>query len=367
MRNIPLMTPTITEEDIEHVSRVLRSGMLVQGKEVETLENRIADYTGTKYAVCVSNGTASLHLSLIALGVGVGDEVILPAFSYIATANVIELVGATPIFIDISLETFNIDETLIESCITPRTKAIIPVHEFGLLSNMELIMKIAQKHKLFVIEDSACALGATQHLKHAGSFGHLGSFSFHPRKAITSGEGGVITTNDPKLAQCLRKLRNHGIDMTSGKMDFVDVGYNYRLTDFQAAMINSQFNRFETILNRKRQIAQEYQQKISNKNIVCPKSSSGSNHTWQTFHILWKGQMSRDNVIIQLKEKGIGSNYGAQCIPAQTYFYNKYQLDSERLFPNSFNAFTNGIALPIYDKIQQEDVQYISDILNTIQ
>ncbi|MES2691169.1 MAG: DegT/DnrJ/EryC1/StrS family aminotransferase, partial [Bacteroidota bacterium] len=223
-RQIPLMIPSVNEDDINCVVNVLRSGQLIQGKEVEALEATIASYTGTAHAICVSNGTATLHLSLLALGIGKGDEVIIPAFSYIATANVVELVGATPVFVDIDLATFNIDETRIEEAITPKTKAIMPVQEFGLISNMEAIMQLAQQHKLYVIEDAACALGAQQNNKAAGSFGHLGSFSLHPRKAITSGEGGIITTNNKQLADKLRILRNHGIDYSTGSMDFVEAG-----------------------------------------------------------------------------------------------------------------------------------------------
>ena len=366
MRNIPLMIPSINEDDISSVVNVLRSGQLIQGKEVEALEKSIAGYTGTDYAVCVSNGTATLHLSLIALGIGKGDEVIIPALSYIATANVVELVGATPVFVDVRLTNFNIDETKIEAAITPRTKAIMPVHEFGLMSNMEAIIQIAKKHSLFVIEDAACALGAKQQNKSAGSFGDLGSFSFHPRKAITSGEGGIITTNNEQLAAKLRILRNHGVDYSSGFMDFVEAGYNYRLTDFQAAMVNSQFKRFDEILAYKQKLANIYLQNITNTAVILPTISETHNHTWQTFHVIWQGDLLRDDLIKILKENGIGSNYGAQCMPSQTYFQKKYKLNSEELFPNALKAFTNGLALPLYDKMSEDDAHYVASIINSI-
>src|SRR5688500_412394 len=201
---IPLTSPDIREEDIQEVVKVLRSGMLVQGQHVQDFETGIASFTETKNAIAVSNGTATLHLALVALGIGPGDEVIVPALSYVATANVVELVGATPVFVDIDLDTFNINVAEIESKITAKTKAIIPVHEFGLACDIETVMQIAEKHNLYVIEDAACALGATQNKKHVGSFGTFGSFSFHPRKAISSGEGGIVTTANEALAAKVR-------------------------------------------------------------------------------------------------------------------------------------------------------------------
>ena len=175
------------------------------------------------------------------LGIGAGDEVIVPAFSYVATANVVEIVGAKCVFVDVERDTFNIDVSKIERAITPRTKAIIPVHEFGLACDISELMKIAEKHNLFVIEDAACALGATENEKFVGTFGQVGSFSLHPRKAVTSGEGGILTTDDDDLAEKFRVLRNHGISMQNGKMDFVAAGFNYRMTDFQAALVRGQF------------------------------------------------------------------------------------------------------------------------------
>jgi len=186
-KQYPLMIPFITDADILAVTEVLQSGMLIQGKHVAILENKISQIAQVEQAIAVSNGTATMHLVLIALGIGKGDEVIVPAFSYVATANVVELVGATPIFVDIDLDTFNIDVSKIKSAITNNTKAIIPVHEFGLASNISEIMAIAVENNLFVIEDAACALGAKENNQPVGSFGIAASFSLHPRKSVTSG------------------------------------------------------------------------------------------------------------------------------------------------------------------------------------
>jgi len=343
---------------------VLRSGNLVQGKEVLLLEEKIADHIGVKHAICLSSGTATLHLSLIALGIGYGDEVIVPAFSYVATANVVELVGATPVFVDIELATFNIDVLQIEQAITPKTKAIIPVHEFGLAAEISYLMEIARKNKLFVIEDAACALGARENDQMVGSFGDLGSFSFHPRKAITSGEGGIVSTNNDKLANEIRILRNHGIEINGTKMNFVRAGFNYRMTDFQAALVGSQFNKLETILAYKQQLAQIYLNEIKHTQIRLPIVPDNKYHSWQTFHLLLESEKRRDELKEYLKVNKIMTNYGAQCIPNMTYYQEKYENDSIAKFSNAYMAFTCGLAIPLYDLLSKEQIIYISKTIN---
>lgn len=363
---IPLASPDINDEDIGEVVRVLKSGMLVQGPEVENLEKRIAAFIGVKHCIAASNGTATLHLSLIAMGIGAGDEVIVPAFSYIATANVVELTGATSVFVDIDIETFNIKTGDLERAITSRTKAIIVVHEFGLAADISRIKLIADKKGIPVIEDAACALGATQNDKQVGSFGRVGSFSLHPRKAISSGEGGLITTDDEGLADTLRILRNHGIRMSNGKMDFVAAGFNYRMTDFQAVLVSSQLKRLPDILKIKKELAEVYFKEIDASKLQLPTIPKGFNHTWQTFHVLLPEDLDQMQVISQLRTRGIGTNYGAQCIPYQTYFAEKYKLNCSTEFPNALRAFKKGLALPIYEKLSGGDIKYISHQLNEI-
>ncbi len=363
---IPLMVPDIQQQDIDAVVNVLKSGMLVQGTNVEALETTISDLLNAKHAIAVSNGTASLHLALVAMGIGKGDEVIVPAFSYIATANVVELVGATPVFVDIKLDSFNINAELIERAITSKTKAVIPVHEFGLACDISAIQQIAKKHNLKIIEDAACALGATENKKYVGTFGDVGSFSFHPRKAITSGEGGILVTNDDELAKKLRILRNHGIEMQNGKMEFVLAGFNYRMTDFQAAMLNSQIKRLADILKIKTEYAAIYLSELNSKKILLPSVPENKNHTWQSFHIILDDEINRDDFIQLLKENNIGSNYGAQCIPCQQFYQNKYALDCEKLFPNSMKAYKQGIAIPLYEKLTANEIHYIISKIKTL-
>lgn len=367
MKFIPLASPNITENEIEAVAEVLRSGNLVQGKNVAELETRVADYLNVKHAVAVSSGTATLHLALVALEIGADDEVIVPAFSYVATANVVEIVGAKCVFVDVEKDTFNINVSKIEKAITPKTKAIIPVHEFGLACDIAEIIEIAEKHDLFVIEDAACALGAEENDKKVGTFGTIGSFSLHPRKAVTSGEGGILTTDNDNLAEQFRILRNHGIQINDGKPDFIAAGFNYRMTDFQAALVLGQFTRIEEIITYRNDLAKIYFAELKNtKNIKLPTIPSGKRHTWQTFHTVVSENINRDDLIEKLKTRGIGTNYGAQCIPFQTFYSKKYNLDCEREFPNSLRAFQKGLALPLYEKLNADDIIFVSNAINEL-
>jgi perosamine synthetase len=362
---VSLGSPDIRQEDIDRVNEVLRSGMLVQGRNVSQVESILSGIIGTSEACLVSNGTASLHLALVALGVGQGDEVIIPAFSYVATANVVELVGAECVFADIDLKSFNINPANIEDLITPRTKAIIPVHEFGLCAEMGAIMDIANRHGIPVIEDAACAIGSTFLGKHAGSFGHFGSFSFHPRKSVTSGEGGCLVTESPQLADCIRTLRNHGIAPGRLPMDFVAAGFNYRLTDFQAALLIGQLNRLDDTLLRKRQIASRYLSEMNIPSAVLPSVPHGSEHSWQTFHILLETTAERDALSEHLRRSGVMSNYGAQCIPAMSYFMNKYGKNHWKCFPNAYRAYSCGLAIPIHEKLSDREVCKVISSVNS--
>jgi len=361
---IPLMVPDIRQEDIDAVTTVLRSGMLVQGEKVAELEAKAAEYIGIKHAIAVSSGTSSLFLALLALGIGKGDEVIVPAFSYIATANVVELIGAKPVFVDISIETFNIDINLIEKAITSKTRAIIPVHEFGLACDIKEIICIAKKYNLKVIEDAACALGATEDNKYTGTFGDMGSFSFHPRKAITSGEGGMLTTSDDELAHKLRALRNHGIENKDGKTEFTFAGFNFRMTDFQAVLLLSQLTRLNELFDYKHKLARIYFAELQNCNkLKLPLIPQNKKHTWQSFHVVLNDDIDRDEMIIQLKEEGIGANLGAQCIPFQKFFIEKYKLNCSKLFPNAMQAYLQGLVLPLYGLLDENNIRYICSSL----
>lgn len=362
---IPLARPNIQQSDIDNVVNVLNSGMLVQGTNVQGLEDIIIKMLNTSYCSAVSNGTASLHIALISLGIGVGDEVIVPAFSYVATANVVELVGAKPVFVDIDIETFNIDISKINSKITERTKAIMPVHEFGLACNMTEIVEIAKKNNLYIIEDAACALGATWQGKNVGTFGDFGSFSLHPRKAVTSGEGGLLFSQNESRDNEIKCLRNHGIEHGTFPMNFKSAGFNYRMTDFQAALVFGQVTRLSIIIEQRQAIAKIYNDELRNSLFIKPQVNIGSSHIYQSYHILLESQDTRKEFSKYLLSKGITNNYGAQCIPKMTFYKNKYKHNCEIEFPNALAAYSRGLAIPLFETLTETEINYIINTINT--
>ena len=344
---IKLSKPYITEEAIDNVTEVLRSGNLVQGEYVERLENALKEYLEVKHAILVSSGTAALHLSVIALGIKDGDEVIVPAFTFPATANIVEQVGAKPILVDIALDDFCIDTSQIEPLITDNTKAIIPVHEFGQSADLEPIMLLARKYGIEVIEDAACALGTENNGQKIGTLGKLGCFSLHPRKAITTGEGGVVVTNDDELAGKIKSLRNHGIKVHNGKYDFVYAGFNYRMTNFQAALGLPQLLEIEEIIEKRIRMAERYDKELHNiAEIKTPVRFKNRKAVYQTYHIIVDGEIDRDKLIRSLKDEGIETNLGAQALNCLSYYKSKYNY-KEIDFPNSAKAFKQGLALPL--------------------
>ena len=253
---IPIGKTYFDEDDFKAVVEPLKSGWVLQGKYVKEFEDVFSSFTDVKNSVAVSSGSTALQLVLSTYGLKEGDEVILPSFTWIATANAIEYTGAKPVFVDIDLSTYNIDVNKIENAITERTKGIIPVHLFGLCADMDAINSIAKKHNLFVVEDAACALGSYYKGRHCGSFGDYGCFSFHPRKSITTGEGGMITTNDAAKSDLCRSLRNHGASDKKALpfllSDYDNLGYNFRMTDIQGALGVSQMKKINFLLDERK-------------------------------------------------------------------------------------------------------------------
>jgi dTDP-4-amino-4,6-dideoxygalactose transaminase len=290
---VPIARTSLLEEEIQSVMEPLRSGWLVQGPKVQEFEKKWSEYTGAEHSIAVTSCTTALHLSLAALGFGPGDEAIVPAFTWVATANVVEHLGGKVIFCDIDLETFNIDVAQIEKKVTKKTKAILPVHLFGLAANMAPILEIAQKNRLWVIEDAACGFGSRYQGQHVGTFGDTGCFSFHPRKAITTGEGGMITTKSEELAIKLRCLRDHGATMTDLQRhmgarpyllsDHAEAGYNQRMTDLQASMGSSQMNRAREIVGERQRLARIYDEAFKGLDwLRTPHAEDGYEHGYQS-------------------------------------------------------------------------------------
>ena len=296
---------------------------------------------------------------MIALKLKAGAEVILPAFTFPATAHVVELVGAKSVFVDINMSDFCIDVTKIEQAVTSKTKAIMPVHEFGQSPDIGKIIEIAHKHNLYVIEDAACALGTEYNGKKCGTFGEIGCFSLHPRKAITSGEGGIVVTNNDEIAKKIKCLRNHGIDYSSGSMDFICAGFNYRMTDFQAALCIEQLNTIEHQITHRISIAQIYNELLKKiKWIKTPDTFSNRKMVYQTYHVLIDEQIDRSNLIAFLRNNDIETNLGAQALNCLSYYKNKYQLN-DNSFVCAEKAFKYGLALPIGNHIKKADIDYI--------
>ena len=361
---IRLTVPDIGKEEIEAVNRVLESGYLVQGKMVEQFEESIRKYVGTKYAIAVSSGTAALHLALLALGIEPGDEVIVPDFTFPATANVVELVGATPVFMDIDLATLNIDVNLIPQAISDRTKAIMPVHLFGQPADMKPILDIAEKNNLFIIEDATCALGAEYRGMKCGSIGHVGCFSFHPRKVITTGEGGMVVTDNEEIAEKVRSLRNHGMVTNQKGNMFAMAGFNYRMTDFQAAIGVKQLKKIDDIIYTRKRIAKLYDQLLANRNwIEIPMTIADANHTYQSYVVMINKQgNARNDIIKYLKDKGIETSIGTYALHQLEFYQNKYDYQIKD-FPHSQEAYKNSLALPIYSSLMDNQIEFIISAL----
>ncbi|MGC8606233.1 MAG: DegT/DnrJ/EryC1/StrS family aminotransferase [Vulcanisaeta sp.] len=312
--------PWITDEDINLVIDVLRSGQLsaIGGKWNTLLEQELTKYLGTKYAVTVSNGTAALHVALKAIGIGPGDEVITTPFTFAASATTILHSNAIPTFADIDRETLNIDPASIEKAITDRTKAIVVVHIAGYPAEMDEIMKIARERGLYVIEDTAQALGAIYRGKMVGSIGHVGTLSFYPTKTITTGEGGAVVTSDDEIASKARLIRSHG---ETGKYYYELLGYNYRMTEFQAALGYSQLRRIEEIIKHKENFAKvlmEELQDIENDIIQFPRPRPYIRHAWHLFQVLLsleRLRANRDRIVEALRAEGIEATTVAYPIP----------------------------------------------------
>lgn len=365
---IKLASPDIRNEDIERVVEVLQSGNLVQGAYVKKLEDQIIEYTDTPYCSLLSSGTAALHISLMALGIGRGDAVIVPAFTFPATANVVEVIGAEVVLCDVDLHSYVVNPGALEQTIvqnkTKNIKAVIVVHEFGYPAEIKEIAGICKKHGLFLIEDAACAFGTIANGHHPGFYSDMACYSFHPRKAITTGEGGAVMSSNQNLIEKVKCLKNHGIEYTNGSMDFIAAGLNYRMTDFQAALAIGQLNRFDDELAKRARLVTRYYDLLKDrKNIGLP--AYHANHSWQSFMITLPEEADRTAVIEELAENGIQTNLGAQAINCLTYYKNKYGFNSNTA-PNASYLYTKGLVLPLYGKLNETDIAFICSELKKI-
>lgn len=362
IKTIPIAKPIIGDNEINEVVKVLKSGELTQGRWVEEFEGDFAKFTNTKFAVATSNGTTALHLALLSLGIGAGDEVITTPFTFIASTNAILYVGAKPVLVDIDPKTFNINPNLIEEKITSKTKAILPVHLFGLPADMKKILEISKKYKLFVLEDAAQAHGAKIGNQMTGNFGDLAAFSFYPTKNITTSEGGMITTNNELLAKKLKMLRNHGMEK---RYHHDMLGFNFRMTNIQAAIGKHQLKRLNDFNKKRRENAQFLSKHLSGLDkIQTPFIPAGFTHVFHQYTILIKdGKEKREKLIEYLNKNRVG-NMIYYPIPVHKQEFMKDMYHGVKLGITE-QLSEQVLSLPIHPSLTKENLKRIVNLIKT--
>ncbi|EFU70293.1 polysaccharide biosynthesis protein [Aliarcobacter butzleri JV22] len=384
--NIPITKTIFGDEEKEAIVKPLETGWVVQGPNVAKFQTMFTDFTGSKYAHASSNCTTALHLGLEAMGITKDDKVIVPSFTYVASANAVEYTGAEVVFCDIDLKTFNIDETKLEEMIKKDSsiKAIMPVNLFGLCANMPYIMELAKKYNLKVIEDSACGFDGWIGDKHSGTFGDCGCFSFHPRKSICTGEGGMLITNDEDVASKVSQLKDHGASKSDlqrhkekgGSLlpDFTMRGYNYRMTDMQGALGVCQMNKKDYIMNGRREVANKYDIALKEiAQLITPYIPENYRHGYQSYVCIFtngedisnltKEQIDRINIkrnifMEKLEEMTIATRQGTHAVHTLGYYKNKNNFKDED-FLMSYAADRLSIALPLYAGMTNEEFEYV--------
>jgi len=366
---IYLSRPDITEKEIEAVCAVLRTPNLSLGPKVAEFEAALAEYIGRRRAVAVNSGTSGLFLCILSLGIGPGDEVITTPFTFIASATTIMMAGAKPVFVDIDPETLNIDPTKIKSKITKKTKAIMPVEAFGSPADFDKICRIAEKHNLTVLEDSCEALGSELNSRKTGTFGKMSVFAFYPNKQITTGEGGMILTDDDDLADMCVSLRNQGRGKTGAWLSHERLGYNYRISDINCALGIVQLSRIDEIKAKRAQVAKWYQEMLAGDDrLIVPAEPIGCNISWFVFVVRLTDKFSqkqRDKILESMKAKGIQvSNYFSpvhlQPFMAERFGYKQGD------FPVTESVAERTIALPFYNNLTKDDVALVCKTLKEV-
>ena len=377
---VPIVKPSMGAEEAELVRESIESGWVVQGPRVAEFESEFASYVGSEHAAATTSCTTALHLAVAILGLEPGDEVIVPAFTWVSTANVVEYMGATPRFCDVGLDTFNLDVGQVEDLIGERTVGIIPVHLFGLCAEMGPVKEIAERHGLWIVEDAACALGGWQNDQHAGTFGDFGAFSFHPRKSITTGEGGMLTTQRPEWDEVARSMRDHGSDRSDLRRHgephsfllagFNKLGYNYRMTDLQGALGCAQMKRADWVLDERRRRAALYDDALRDDDwIVTPAVPEGNTHGYQAYVCLFRpeepslGNLDRlserrNAVMTELERRGIATRQGTHAAALTAYYSDRYEIVPEDV-PAAAIAERLSLALPLYPDMTDEEQELV--------
>lgn len=365
--SIPLSSPDITRREIELVNQVLRTPYLSRGPMIERFEAAVASFVGARHAVAVSSGTAGLHLGVLAAGLGPGDEVITTPFSFVASANCVLYVGATPVFADVDPLTLNLDPDQVEAAITPRTRALLPVHVFGQPCAMDRLMEIARKHGLIVIEDACEALGAEFRGWPVGTFGACGVFAFYPNKQMTTGEGGMLVTDNDKWAALFRSLRNQGRDDNGTWLNYVRLGYNYRLAELSAALGVAQIERIDELLAKRERVAGWYTERLAGiDGVQVPRiAPEVTRMSWFVYVVRFAPELDRDTIMAALAERGV---------PARPYFtpLHLQPLYRERFgfregdFPVTERVARSTLALPFSSRMSEREVEVVCRALTSV-
>jgi len=375
---IPLAKPTIEENEIEEVVKVLRSGWLTTGPKVAEFEKNMQKYLGCKKAIGLSSCTGGLHIALAALGIKQGDEVIVPTYTFAATAHVVAWLGAKPVLVDVEKDTFNIDPKKIEEAITDKTKAIIPVHFAGHSCDMDKIMAIAEKHNLYIIEDAAHAIGTDYKGKKIGNFGNATAFSFYATKTITTAEGGMIVTNDEELGKKLKRYSYFGVDKDAFNRyadkgnwyyEVIELGYKYNMDNIPGALGVEQLKKLESFIEKRRKLASLYTGLLKGvPGIIVPLEKEYTRHSYHLYPILLDIEninMTRAEFIDKLKEYKIGAS--VHFIPLHLHPYYQKTYDYKKGdFPTAEYLFDREVSLPLYPRLSEEDVRYVVQSIKEI-
>jgi perosamine synthetase len=376
-RRIPIAVPTVGEAEWHALREPIETGWLTQGPKVAEFEKRFAARHDVAHGVAVTSCTTGLHLALAALGIGVGDEVIVPAFTWVATANAVLYCGATPVFADVDLDTYNLDPVGVARALSPRTRAVIAVHLFGLCADVDAIAAVVPE-RVAIVEDAACAVGATYHGRAAGSLGAAGVFSFHPRKIITTGEGGMVVTDGDDLAARARVLRNHGATVSEEERhhgprpyllpEFEEMGFNYRMTDLQGALGLAQLERLDGLLDARRTMATGLATALADFAwLSMPTAPEGYDHSWQAFVAIVNdgAPLMRNELMERLEARGVSTRPGTHAVTDLTFYRKNFGTTADS-FPNAHRLAEQTIALPLHNSMSDDDYAYVIDCLRDV-
>jgi len=374
-RSVALSQPCVGDDEWQALREPLESGWLTQGPKVAAFEEAFAARHRVAHAVAATSGTTALHLALAALGLGPGDEVIVPAFTWVASANAVVYVGATPILVDVDPRSYNLDVEAVRAAVSERTRAVIAVHLFGLCVDMEAL-RGALPERVMIVEDAACAAGAAWHGEPAGSLGTVGCFSFHPRKSITTGEGGMVTTDDSALAGRVRSLRNHGaVTATSAAVgpatmpDIDSLGFNYRMTDLQAAIGLVQLEKLDGFIDERARWARWYVDQLADIQwLTTPTVSNGYRHAWQAFVTVvdeTAAPVKRDDLMQRLASRGIATRPGTHALCELSYYRENFGVQRSR-YPVAARLHYQSMAIPLHNRMCEADFQYVVDNLRAV-